>query len=179
MELRLAKSAGFCFGVSRAVSKPEKTLADGEAWSLGELIHNRAEVERLGSAGLHVAQDVDAVPEAVPVILRSHGVARQERERLEAKQCRVIDATCPKVSRIHQIVAEASAQGRQVVIFGEPTHPEVQGITGWCSGAVVVPTLEKFHDWATNVSLSTQADFTAVFQTTSNKETSEQNINSL
>ncbi|MCC8357335.1 MAG: bifunctional 4-hydroxy-3-methylbut-2-enyl diphosphate reductase/30S ribosomal protein S1 [Oscillospiraceae bacterium] len=179
MELRLAKSAGFCFGVSRAVTMTEKALADGPAWSLGELIHNGAEVARLGQAGLRVAQGVEEVPAGVPVVLRSHGVSRRERELLEEKKCRVIDATCPKVARIHKIVAQASAQGRQVVIFGEPSHPEVQGITGWCEGAVVVPTLEAFHRWAAEVSLPQDTDMTVVFQTTSNKENSEQNINSL
>lgn len=179
MELRLAKSAGFCFGVSRAVAMTEKALAQGPVWSLGELIHNGAEVARLEQRGLRTAKAVEEVPPGVPVVLRSHGVSRRERERLEEKDCQIIDATCPKVARIHQIVAQASAQNRQVVIFGEPSHPEVQGITGWCRGAVVVPDLAAFHRWAEEVSLSSDADFTVVFQTTSNKKNSEQNINSL
>ncbi len=179
MELRLAKSAGFCFGVSRAVTMTEKALAAGDVWSLGELIHNGAEVARLERCGLRTARNVEEVPPGVAVVLRSHGVSRREREQLEEKGCQIIDATCPKVARIHQIVAQASAQGRQVVIFGEPSHPEVQGITGWCQGAVVTPNLAAFHRWAEEVSLPSDADFTVVFQTTSNKENSEQNINSL
>ncbi|MCD8116136.1 MAG: bifunctional 4-hydroxy-3-methylbut-2-enyl diphosphate reductase/30S ribosomal protein S1 [Oscillospiraceae bacterium] len=179
MELRLAKSAGFCFGVRRAVTMTEKALAAGPVWSLGELIHNGAEVSRLGQAGLQAARSAEEVPAGVPVVLRSHGVSRRERELLEEKGCRIIDATCPRVARIHQIVARASAQGRQVVIFGEPSHPEVQGITGWCQGAVVTPDLEAFRRWAEEVSLPQDAELTVVFQTTSNKENSEQNINSL
>ncbi|MCD7845144.1 MAG: bifunctional 4-hydroxy-3-methylbut-2-enyl diphosphate reductase/30S ribosomal protein S1 [Oscillospiraceae bacterium] len=179
MELRLAKSAGFCFGVSRAVAMTEKALAQGPVWSLGELIHNGAEVARLEQAGLRTAKTVEEVPSGVPVVLRSHGVSRRERERLEEKDCQIIDATCPKVARIHQIVAQASAQGRQVVIFGEPSHPEVRGITGWCRGAAVVPDLAAFRQWAEQVSLPQDAELTVAFQTTSNKENSEQNINSL
>jgi 4-hydroxy-3-methylbut-2-enyl diphosphate reductase len=151
----------------------------GACYSLGELIHNRDVVERLSRDGLSVAQSVADVPEGSRVVIRSHGVARAEKEALEAKGCQILDATCPKVMRIHKIVARASQEGRQVVIFGEPTHPEVQGICGWCDHAVVVSDLEDFTDWSKSVDLPQDANLTVVFQTTSHKETSKEIIKSL
>ena len=133
MEIRLAESAGFCFGVERAVDITVKALEGaGECWSLGELIHNRDAVDKLRGMGLHIAPDVDSVPENARVVIRSHGISRAERDALKLKNCVILDATCPRVSRIHRIAERAAAAGRQVVIFGEPTHPEVQGICGWC-----------------------------------------------
>jgi 4-hydroxy-3-methylbut-2-enyl diphosphate reductase len=180
MRTILAKSAGFCFGVDRAVSMTREALASqGACYSLGELIHNRDVVQRLAEGGLSVAQTVEDVPEHSRVVIRSHGVSRGEKTALEAKGCQVLDATCPKVTRIHKIVERASQAGRQVVIFGEPTHPEVQGICGWCDNAVVVQNLEEFNKWAESVKLPQETNITVVFQTTSHKETSEENIKSL
>ena len=180
MKLRLAQSAGFCFGVDRAVRMTEETLASSaNCWSLGEPIHNRDAVAKLTAQGLYVAEAVDEIPAGADVVIRSHGVARAQRQALEAKGCRVVDATCPKVARIHRIVEKASAAGRQVVVFGEPAHPEVQGICGWCENAVVVADMAAFTKWASEANVPADAPLTVVFQTTSNKEKSEQNINSL
>ena len=177
MSITLAKSAGFCFGVDRAVDITRKALAEnGSCWSLGELIHNRDVVERLRADGLTVADDVDAVPPGARVIIRSHGISRSERTALERKGCVILDATCPRVSRIHRIVSRASAEGRQVVVFGEPTHPEVQGICGWCHNAVVVADLDGFLRWSETSHISPEALITVVFQTTSHKKSSEQTI---
>ena len=180
MEVILAESAGFCFGVDRAVSMTTKALEEnGSCWSLGELIHNRDVVGKLSDMGLFVAEGVSAVPEGAHVIIRSHGISRAEKEALAAKNCVILDATCPRVSRIHRIVERASKAGRQVVIFGEPSHPEVQGICGWCEGAAVVKDKDSFDLWALENSVSSDSELTVVFQTTSNKETSEQSINYL
>ncbi len=180
MKVRVAPSAGFCFGVDRAVSMTEDVLAsEGSCWCLGELIHNRDVVERLAARGLRTAQTAEDVPAGESVIIRSHGVSKAERDALEAKGCRIVDATCPKVARIHKIVERAGQEGRQVVVFGEPDHPEVKGICGWCQGAAVVQSLEEFQLWAEKASISTDASLTVVFQTTSNRENSEQSINSL
>ncbi len=180
MEVILAESAGFCFGVDRAVQMTEKALeTEPDCWCLGELIHNRDVVDRLAAKGLRVAEDAGGVPAGASVIIRSHGVPRAQQEALTAKGCRLIDATCPKVARIHKIVAEASAAGRRVVVFGEPSHPEVQGICGWCEDAAVVPDLAAFQNWAREAEIGPDAALTVVFQTTSNKKNSEQTIKTL
>jgi (E)-4-hydroxy-3-methyl-but-2-enyl pyrophosphate reductase len=179
MKTVLAKSAGFCFGVDRAVSLTERALEDQKpCWSLGQLIHNREAVERLAQKGLHVADCADDIPPDVRVVIRSHGVSRAELEALKKKNCEILDATCPKVARIHEIVAQACAKGRQIVIIGEPSHPEVQGICGWCEGAVVLPDGEALLAWAKCQPDPGNAPVTVVFQTTSNKRKIEQSIKS-
>ena len=180
MKVLLAESAGFCFGVERAVRMTEETLAEqGSCWCLGELVHNRDVVERLHRRGLHVAESVADVPAGAPVVIRAHGIPREELEALKEKNCIVIDATCPKVSRIHKIVERAANEERIVVIFGEPHHPEVQGIQGWSREGVVLSDEKEFHVWAAENHISSDAPLTVVFQTTSNKNISEQTIKSL
>ena len=180
MKVKVADSAGFCFGVSRAVSMAEKALEEGCAcWSLGELIHNKDAVEKLSAAGLCVAGEEDEVPDGARVIIRSHGVARAVLERLKSKGCEIVDATCPRVMRIHRIAEKAHAAGRQLLIFGEPSHPEVQGICGWCEDAVVLRDDEELRRWAIENDPEREMPVTAVFQTTSNKQKIEQYINNL
>ena len=180
MNVFLVESAGFCFGVERAVCMTEETLGDkGNCWCLGELVHNRDVVERLSARGLHVADGVEAIPADVPVIIRAHGIPHREFSALEEKKCQIIDATCPKVSRIHKIVERAAREERIVVIFGEPHHPEVQGIQGWSRDGVVLQDEASFHAWAEKNNLAADAPLTVVFQTTSNKHISEQTIKSL
>ncbi len=180
MKVLLAESAGFCFGVERAVRMTEEALqTQGTCWCLGELIHNRDVVDDLATRGLRVAASVEEVPDGVPVIVRSHGIPKAEYEALERKGCQILNATCPKVARIHKIVERAAGEDRVVVIFGEPDHPEVQGIQGWSEKGIVVPDLPAFQRWAQDTGLSREAPLTVVFQTTSNKNISEQTINSL
>ena len=180
MSIVIAKSAGFCFGVSRAVDMAEKALGGGgECWSLGELIHNKDAVERLAAAGLRVAASEEELPEGARVIIRSHGVAKQVIERLKDKGCRIIDATCPRVMRIHRIAERAQKEGRKLLILGEPSHPEVQGIRGWCPGAVVLRDGEELLRWAAENDPEKLMPLTVVFQTTSNKQRIEHYINIL
>ena len=180
MKVVVAENAGFCFGVARAVEMAEKAAAQGgECWCLGELTHNRDVVGRLEAMGLKTAQRPEDIPDGASVLIRAHGEAKAVRQALEAKGCTILDATCPRVAHIHKIVERAGKEGRQVVVFGEPAHPEVRGICGWCEGAVVVRNMEELlersrqAEWAQNPSL------TVVFQTTSNRKISEQSINSL
>jgi len=130
-KLICADSAGFCAGVARSVEMAERALAEhGRVWCLGELIHNRDEVERLKSMGLRIAASVEEVPEGEVVIIRSHGVGRATYEQLRSRRAKIIDATCVKVSRIHRMAEEAGGKGTLFVVIGDPKHPEVQGICG-------------------------------------------------
>ena len=109
----LAKTAGFCFGVRRAVQTVEQAASEGgSVVTLGPIIHNRHVVERLSSLGVCECADVDAVPEGSTVVIRSHGVDRQTCDALSARGLRVVDATCPFVSRIHRLVCEGEREGR-------------------------------------------------------------------
>lgn len=107
--------------------------AEANCYSLGELIHNDDVVQHLRSEGLTVADGPEQIPQGASVIIRSHGVSRAEFEAVQRTGATVYDATCPKVKRIHEIVAEASAEGRQPVIIGAADHPEVRAICGWCT----------------------------------------------
>lgn len=166
----VAESAGFCFGVSRSVKIAENAISEnGPCYSLGELIHNDSVVADLQSRGLKVAQTVDEIPEGAKVIVRSHGITRAEYDELRAKNALVIDATCPKVSNIHSIVARACKSGRIPVIIGEQGHPEVIGICGWCEGAKVFTDVQQFSDWLNSLPDGRNTPISVVFQTTQTK----------
>ena len=142
-ELILAKSAGFCFGVSRSVKMAGELLESGPAASFGPLIHNDEVVAELEARGLRV---IDSPEEARPgerVLIRSHGISLAEEEALRRSGAEISDATCPNVARIHRIVAEAGAAGRQVVVLGRAEHPEVRAICGRCEGALVVENAQE------------------------------------
>ena len=166
-EIHLAESAGFCFGVSRSVKLAEEMLAGGgDCYSLGHLIHNNDVVERFREQGLHVVQTPEEVPEGARVIIRAHGVSMAVEEALRARAGQVIDSTCPKVLRIHKIVKKASAEGRQVVVIGKPSHPEVVAICGCCDGAVVFENAVELENYLTDHPDFAQKPVTMVIQTT-------------
>ena len=166
MRLILAESAGFCYGVKRAIAIAENTAGEGPCYSLGPLIHNRAEVERLEGLGIRVAGSPEEVPAGSTVILRSHGSPREEVDALRAKGCRVVDATCPNVERIHRLVREAAEKGRLPVIIGEREHPEVRGICGQAEGCVVLQDEEEARHWTESYPKMGNTAITAVHQTT-------------
>lgn len=142
----VAKTAGFCFGVQRAVDMAEKACQEyGCIWALGDIIHNAHEVGRLGKLGVHKAEDVADIPDGVPVLIRAHGVPERVVQQLEQKGCRIVDATCPFVGKIHRIVREESEQGRRIIVIGSRNHPEVVGIQGWCGTSEVYETPEELH----------------------------------
>ena len=149
MSVRVAKSAGFCFGVSRAVELVEQAAQAGKkVATLGPIIHNRHVVDKFEKMGVRV---IDTPEEALPgetVIIRSHGVSRGVYERLERQNVEIIDATCPFVKRIHTIVSRAEEEGRLPIIIGTPTHPEVEGIAGWCTDCRVFAGPEDLENWA-------------------------------
>lgn len=148
MEVILAKSAGFCFGVKRAVETVYAQIREGEKpiYTYGPIIHNEQVVADLAAQGVQVVQG-EAELESLhrgTIIIRSHGVGRKIQEKMEAQGLTVVDATCPFVKKIHRIVEEASASGDTVVIMGDRDHPEVQGICGWShTKPYVVSTIEE------------------------------------
>ena len=132
-EVTVAKSAGFCFGVDRAVKMVYSELEKNtRVATLGPIIHNQDVVNDMKSRGARIISSVDELEEGETVVIRSHGVGRSVYEQIAQKGNRMLDATCPFVSRIHKIVAEKSAEGYFILIAGDSTHPEVQGIVGHC-----------------------------------------------
>ncbi len=136
--LKVAETAGFCFGVDRAVKIAEEAAAQKTVYSLGPLIHNKGEVERLSALGIRVIDSPEEASTGDTVIIRSHGVSEKTESLLREKGALVIDATCPFVKRIHNIVMEQKALGRKIVIIGDGNHPEVLGINGRCGEEAIV-----------------------------------------
>ena len=126
MKVLQAKSAGFCYGVNRAVDLVEQAARGGKPTvTYGPIAHNRHLVAHFEALGIRAVSAPEEVPNGATVVIRSHGVPRAVYEALLARPVEVIDATCPSVKRIHRLVAAAEEQGRQPVIIGTPTHPEV------------------------------------------------------
>ena len=170
-KLMVAKSAGFCFGVSRSVKMAEEMLAaEQNSYSLGELIHNDDVVQHLRSEGLTVVDGPEQIPQGASVIIRSHGVSRAEFVAVQHTGATVYDATCPKVKRIHEIVADASAEGRQPVIIGAAGHPEVRAICGWCVSPVVVNDAAELAARIADGTIDCAKPLTVVIQTTQTQE---------
>ena len=168
MSVRVAKSAGFCFGVSRAVELVEDAARSGKTVAtLGPIIHNRHVVNKFEAMGVRVIETPEEARPQETVIIRSHGVSRDVYQRLEKTGCEIIDATCPFVKRIHGIVSRAEEEGRLPVIIGTPTHPEVEGIAGWCSDCRVFAGLEELKNWAESQENLNNSAICMVSQTTS------------
>ncbi len=135
----MAKTAGFCFGVNRAVELTYGLLAEGhKVATLGPLIHNPQAVEDMRRKGAQVVDTVQDVPAGCEVVIRSHGVPRSVYDELEARGIPYHDATCPFVQKIQRIAAEAEKEGAVLLVAGDKTHPEVQGIVGHTRGEVFV-----------------------------------------
>ena len=142
MEVIVAKTAGFCFGVKRAVEQVYEQIQKAEkpVFTYGPIIHNREVVRDLEEKGvcvLNTEEELSALTEGI-VIIRSHGAGKSVYDTLAKNEITVVDATCPFVKKIHRIVQEQEAAGRQVIIIGDPSHPEVQGICGWSGGGILV-----------------------------------------
>ena len=167
MSVKVAKSAGFCFGVSRAVELVEKTAKAGkQVVTLGPIIHNRHVVDKFRALGVEVIDSPEQAEPGQTVIIRSHGVARKVYEQLEQRGVEIIDATCPFVKRIHGLVSRAEEEGALPVIIGTPSHPEVEGIAGWCSHCQVFESLEALQNWAATQDDPCDSSICMVSQTT-------------
>ena len=168
MIVRVAKSAGFCYGVNRAVSLVEQAVEEGKTVvTLGPIAHNRHLVRSFEERGVRTVSTIDEIPDGATVIIRSHGIPRAMFEQLEHRSVTVVDATCPSVKRIHNIVAAAEENGRQPIIIGTPTHPEVAAIAGWCQHPLVFPDAAALEAWLSESALHAQMSVTLVSQTTS------------
>ena len=142
MEVRLAQCAGFCFGVKRAVDTVYEQIKTGKTiYTYGPIVHNEEVVRELEEKGVSVIPDKEALERMkapATVIIRAHGVAREIYDIMEKNGLECVDATCPFVKKIHRIVEKKSEEGCHVIVIGDPTHPEVEGIVGWCNGPVTV-----------------------------------------
>ena len=150
-EVTTAKSAGFCFGVKRAVDMVYDEAKKGErVYTLGPIIHNQQVVEDLEKKGVKVIDSVNDINNGydATVIIRSHGVPEKVIKALREKNVNIVDATCPFVLKIHKIVKEASQNGKNIIIIGSDNHPEVEGIKGWCvNEPVVLESVEESENY--------------------------------
>ncbi len=169
MEVRLAKTAGFCFGVRRAVDtvyeQIEKT--EGSIYTYGPIVHNEIVVRELEEKGVKVLNSENELKSLTggTVIIRAHGVGKHVYDLLEQQGVQIVDATCPFVKKIHRIARREEANGRHILIVGNAKHPEVEGIRGWCEKpSYVVESPEE----AGKISLSLEEKLCIVSQTTFN-----------
>ncbi|MCI9125688.1 MAG: 4-hydroxy-3-methylbut-2-enyl diphosphate reductase [Eubacterium sp.] len=142
MEVIIAKSAGFCFGVKRAVDSVYSEIQKSEEpiYTYGPIIHNEQVVGDLENKGVQVINTENDIVELDKgtVIIRSHGVSKEIYDIIKKQNLRIVDATCPFVKKIHNIVREESEKGKKIVIIGNDNHPEVEGIKGWVFGDAIV-----------------------------------------
>ena len=142
MEVKVAKTAGFCFGVQRAVDKVYELIdsCPDRLFTLGPIIHNEEVVNDLEKKGVRVTseEELKTLPEGSTVVIRSHGVGKKVYDQLKECGLSYVDVTCPFVLKIHRIVEKESKAGSHIVIIGDPDHPEVVGICGWCIGPYTV-----------------------------------------
>ncbi len=176
MEIRRAENAGFCFGVKRAVDMARQTAEESRTtgrsvMTLGPLIHNEMVVEELRAVGAVPAESLEQVPEGTLLIIRSHGVGKTVYEEAQRRGIEILDATCPFVKKIHEIVREADEEGKNIVIIGDRAHPEVQGIMGWCSDAKVIGQPELDRMTTGQIEGPLPEEVTMVAQTTARRET--------
>ena len=168
MEVLLAKTAGFCFGVKRAIDMVYDQVEKGNVYTYGPIIHNEEVIKDLESKGvriIHSIDDFDQIQGDGIVVIRSHGVEKSIYDKVKEKNMELVDATCPFVKKIHNIVSQDSKNGRKIIIIGDITHPEVQGIMGWCNGKpVVVDSVES----AEKLSFGDDESISVVSQTTFN-----------
>lgn len=170
MEVKVAKTAGFCFGVKRAVDLVYKEAEESPCkpvYTYGPIIHNEEVIADLEARGVRVIdteKELDQIQTGT-VIIRSHGVGKAIYDHIESRGLRLVDATCPFVKKIHRAVSEAGSRGDHVIIIGKADHPEVQGIIGWCSGTYnVIAAIED----AEKLSIPEGRKVTTVCQTTFN-----------
>lgn len=165
MNVKIAKNAGFCFGVKRAMKMAWDELEKGEnnIFALGPLIHNKQAVSKYEEKGLKTVDNVDDVPLLNNMIIRSHGVGESVYIEAQNRNINVVDTTCPFVKKIHLIVKDGYEQGYKIIVIGDSTHPEVIGINGWCNDSAIVI---KSPDQIESLNLDLNNKYCVVAQTT-------------
>ncbi|MCR4923976.1 MAG: 4-hydroxy-3-methylbut-2-enyl diphosphate reductase [Lachnospiraceae bacterium] len=161
----VAKNAGFCFGVNRAINMTYDIIGSREnIYTYGPIIHNEEVVKELEDKGVYAIDSADSIRDKnATVILRTHGVTREVKDDIEARNFEVIDTTCPFVKKIHRLVDEASSRGEKVIIVGDINHPELIGIRGWCNNE---PIVIKDAKEAEKIAFGKESKVCVVFQTT-------------
>lgn len=147
-EIKIADSAGFCFGVEKAVSRVYEEIEKnkGKVYTLGPIIHNEEVVKDLNKKGVEVIKgDISGIKDDGVLVIRSHGISKEEYKKCEKTGLEIVDATCPYVKKIHRIVEKKSKEGFRVIIIGNPKHPEVAGIKGWGDDRTVA--VENFAEF--------------------------------
>jgi len=164
LEIILAKSAGFCFGVSRAVEAVYNAIGTDDIYTYGPIIHNKIVTSELEKKGVKCVDSLENIKNGT-VVLRSHGVGKEIYDKINGTKLRIIDGTCPFVKKIHDIVNEQYENGKKIIIIGDAMHPEVIGINGWCSNsAVIIQSVEEAKELSCD-----ESHYAAVVQTTFRK----------
>ena len=172
MTIRVAKTAGFCFGVKRAVEIVYNMLDEGKrVCTLGPIIHNMEMVNELKERGCNSIDSVEECPEGATVVIRSHGVGKNVYDKLSELGIDYVDATCPFVKKIHRIVKQAGEQNIPVLIAGNKNHPEIQGIMGHCAGdCFTFNSDDELNELIPKIPFEKNNDVFVVAQTTFSKK---------
>ena len=167
MKVKIAKEAGFCFGVKRAMKMAWDELEDSQntIYALGPLIHNKQAVSKYEEKGLQTVDTIENIPLNNKMIIRSHGVSEKIYNDAKEKDLNVIDTTCPFVKKIHRVVKREYEKGKAIIVIGDSKHPEVIGINGWCNNsAIIIKTVEDLE----KLDLDKSKEYCVVAQTTIN-----------
>ncbi|MCC0658997.1 4-hydroxy-3-methylbut-2-enyl diphosphate reductase [Clostridioides sp. ZZV14-6154] len=169
MNVKIAKNAGFCFGVKRAMKMAwdEVEKNDSGIYALGPLIHNKQAVARYEQKGLKTVDEIDIIPDYENMIIRSHGVPEKVYKEAKNKKLKIVDTTCPFVKKIHTVVSEYHNKGYEIIVIGDMKHPEVIGINGWCeNSAIIIKAVEQME----NMEFDNSKKYCVVAQTTINPD---------
>lgn len=147
MEIIVAKSAGFCFGVKRAIDiAKESVLKNDNVYIMGSIVHNKFVNDELKSMGLKFVETINQIPIGSKVIIRAHGVTPEEIEECKTRDLEIIDTTCPNVKKIHDIVERYSKEGYKIIIIGDENHPEIVGIAGRATNYKVIKEVNELDE---------------------------------
>ncbi|MDB3085653.1 4-hydroxy-3-methylbut-2-enyl diphosphate reductase [Clostridioides difficile] len=169
MNVKIARHAGFCFGVKRAMKMAwdEVEKNNSGIYALGPLIHNKQAVAKYEEKGLKTVDEIDIIPNYENMIIRSHGVPEKIYKEAKDKKLKIVDTTCPFVKKIHTVVSEYHNKGYEIIVIGDMKHPEVIGINGWCeNSAIIIKTVEQME----NMNLDNSKKYCLVAQTTINPD---------